>query len=139
MVADRRGRHNGGTGCAADERHGIESTRMPRVASSKTLHSQPTASEHAESVDGLERVVGTGRMESACGTEKRAYGPLIDSNQERGNVAHCSFTFFQSATRLAWSSVPGASFAGLRALTIRSILGNSCWCSLNDSRMIRRI
>src|SRR5882724_9447652 len=123
MIADGRG--------AGDGRHGIESTWMPWVASSKALHSQPTASEDAEPVDGLERKVGTGRMESASGTEERADGPLINSNQERGNVAHCSFTFFQSATRLACSSVPGASFARLRALTTRSTPGSSCWCSLN--------
>jgi len=139
VIADGRGRHSRGAQCAVCERHWIESTRMPWVASSKALHGQPTTPEHAETVDGLERIVGTGRMESACGTEERAHGPLIDSNQERGDVAHCSFTFFQSATRLACSSGPGASFARLRALTIRSTAGNSCWCSLNDSRMIRRI
>jgi hypothetical protein len=144
MIADGRGRHNRGrcsrgAQCVAGERHGIESTRMPGMASSQALHSQPTASEHTESVDGLERIVGTGRMESACGTEERAHGPLVDSNQERGNVAHCSFTFFQSATRLACSSGRGASFARPRALTIRSTPGSSCWCSLNDSRMIRRM
>src|SRR6266702_441892 len=112
---------------------------MPWVASSKSLHRQPTAPEYAESVDGFERIVGTGRMESACGTEERAHGPLVDSDQERGDVAHCSFTFFQSATRLACSSGPGASLARLRALTIRSTPGSSCWCSLKDSRMLRLI
>src|ERR1700730_14293510 len=101
-------------------RHGIETTLMPRMASSKALHSQPAAPEHAESVDGLERVVGTGRMESACGTEKRAHGPLVYANQERGNEAHSSFyfsvedasnlpvTLFHSALRLSRSSAPVA-------------------------------
>jgi hypothetical protein len=32
-------------------------------------------------------------MESACGTEKWAHGPLVNSNQERGNVAHCAFYY----------------------------------------------
>jgi len=149
MIADGRGRHSRGRNSrgrhgraalyAIGEWHGIESARMPWVASSQALHGQPTAPEDAESVDGFERIVGTGRMKSACGTEKRAHSPLVNSNQERGDVAHCSFTFFQSATRLACSSGRGASFARPRALTIRSTPGSSCWCSLNDSRMIRRI
>src|ERR1700737_1373682 len=101
MIADGRGRQSRGADCGVGERHGIESTRMPWVAASKTLHGQPTAPEYAEPVDGLERIVGTGRMESAGGTQERAHGPLVDSNQERGDVAHCSFTFFHSATRLA--------------------------------------
>src|SRR5882757_2102930 len=80
-----------GARSAAGKRYGIETTRMPGMASSNASHSQPTAPERAESVDGLERIVGTGRMESTCGTEKRAHGPLVYSNQERGNVAHCAF------------------------------------------------
>ena len=139
MIADGWGRRSRGAVYVVGERHGIESTWMPWVASSQALHGQPTAPEHAESVDGLERIVGTGRMESASGTEERAHGPLVNSNQERGDVAHCSFTFFQSATRLACNSAGGASFARPRALTIRSTPGSSCWCSLNDSQMIRRI
>jgi hypothetical protein len=134
VIADRRS-----AGCAVREWHGIETTRMPRVASPKTLDSQPTASEQTEPVDGLERIVGTGRIKSASGTEERAYGPLVDSNQGRGNVAHCSVTFFQSASRLACNSDRAASLALLRALTTRSTAGSSCWCRRNDSRMIRRI
>src|SRR5882724_4378545 len=126
MIADGRGRHSRGAQCAVGEWHWIESTRMPWVASSQALHGQPAAAEHAEPVDGLERIVGTGRMESASGTEERAHGPLVDSDQERGDVAHCSFTFFQSVARLARSSVGGASLAWLRALTTRSTPGSSC-------------
>src|ERR1700730_1749072 len=95
MIADGRGRlsrghRSRGALYAVGERYGIESTRMPWMASSQALQGQPTAPEHAEPVDGLERIVGTGRMESACRTEKRAHGPLVNSNQERGDVAHCS-------------------------------------------------
>src|SRR5882757_4635373 len=79
------------TRCVTRTRYGIEATRMPWVASSNALRGQPAASEQTEAIDGLERIVGTGRMESACGTEKRAHGPLVDSNQERGNVAHYAF------------------------------------------------
>jgi hypothetical protein len=54
------------------------------MASSKALQSQPTAAEQTEPVESLERIVGTGRMESASRTEERAHGPLVDSDQERG-------------------------------------------------------
>lgn len=91
MVAGSRG-----VGCAVRPRYGIESTRMPRMASSNALHSEPTASEWTEPVDCLERIVGTRRMKSACGTEQRADGPLVNSNQERGYVAH-SFSSRTSA------------------------------------------
>jgi hypothetical protein len=83
----------GGVLCAVGPRYWIETTRMPRMASSYAPQAQPAASERAEPVDCLERIVGTGRMESACGTEKRAHGPLVNSNQERGNVAHCAFYY----------------------------------------------
>ena len=74
----------------------------------------------------LERIVGTGRMKSASGTEERAHGPLVDSNQERGEVAHCSFTFCHSSSRLACSSRPAVPRARARALTTRSTGGISC-------------
>src|SRR5947209_3992679 len=103
-------------------------------------------------------------MESACGTEKRAHGPLVNSNQERGYVAHCAFyysilnsdeprfqpdlcgavgsnlpvTLFHSAPRLSRSSAPLAPRARSRTLTITSTAGNSCWCRRNDSRIILR-
>jgi hypothetical protein len=127
------------------------------MASSDTLHAKPTAPEQTEPVDGLERVMGTGRIESACGTEKRAHGPLVNSNQERGNEAHGLFiyrsvedrvqlagrlrpvTLFHRALRLSRSSAPVASRARCRALTIRSTAGSSCWCRRNDSRIILRI
>jgi hypothetical protein len=98
----------------AGERYGIESTRMPGMTSSNAPHSQPTATEHAESVDGLERIVGTGRVESASGTEKRAHGPLVYSNQERGSVAHCAFYYsiLRLATRIAATGAHSASIAG---------------------------
>src|SRR3569833_2067468 len=81
-------------GCRAQRlRYGIEATRMPRMASPNALHSQPTAPDRSESIECLEGVVGTGRMESACGTEKRAHGPLVDPNQECGDVAHGAFYF----------------------------------------------
>ena len=76
------------------------------VASPEALYCQPTAPEHAESVDRLERVVGTGRMESACGTEKRAHGPLVYSNQERGNEAHCSLWSHGRRVKLARYALP---------------------------------
>jgi hypothetical protein len=85
------------------------------MASSNALDSQPATSEQTEAIDGLERVVGTGRMESACGTEKRAYGPLVDSDQERGNVAHRAFFYSivlltprapRSAVNLACHALP---------------------------------
>ena len=136
-------------------RYGIETTRMPWMASSDALRSQPAASERTEPVDGFERIVGAGRMESACGTEKRAHGPLVNSNQERGNVAHCAFyyspdlciaegsnfpvTLFHSALRLSRSSAALAPRARSRALTIMSTAGSSCWCRRNDSRIILRI
>src|ERR1700738_1619750 len=103
-------------GRAIGVRHGIETTRMPWVASPEALYCQPTAPEQAEPVDGFRSIVGTGRMETACGTEERAHGPLVYSDQERGNVAHCWFTFFHSATRLACRSAGAASLAWLRAL-----------------------
>ena len=146
--------------CAVGLWYGIETTRMPWMASPDALRCQPAASERAEPVDSLERIVGTGRMESACGTEKRAHGPLVNSNQERGNVAHCAFyysililrgaatsrhgsnlpvTLFHSALRLSRSSAPVASRARSRMLTIMSTAGRSCWCRRNDSRIILRI
>ena len=104
----------GGAACAVGPRYGIETTRMPWMASSDALHCQPAASERAEPVDCLERIVGTGRMESACGTEKRAHGPLVNSNQERGNVAHCAFycsILTQTTSRIATSRIKLACHA----------------------------
>lgn len=147
MVAGSRG-----VGCAVGPRYGIEATRMPRMASSNAPHSQPTASEQTEPVDCLERILRTRRMESACGTEKRAHGPLVNSNQEGGYVAHGDYqpdlcvadgsnlpvTLFHSAARLSRSSAPLAPRARSRTLTTKSTAGKSCWCRRNDSRIILR-
>ena len=112
----------------------------------------------------LERIVGNRTDGIACGTEKRAHGPLVNSNQERGYVAHCAFYYsiltrtrraFSRTSALQWGQTylsrsstarPGSrvvlrhkSRARSRMLTTRSTAGNSCWCRRNDSRIILRI
>src|ERR1700757_1936646 len=87
-------------------RHGIETARMPGMTPTESLQGQPAAAQDTESGYRFERIVGARGMESASRTEQRAHGPLVDSDQEREKVAHCSVTFFHSSARLARSSGP---------------------------------
>src|SRR5436853_5467651 len=119
---------------AALARHRIQTARMPRVAPAETLHRRPAAAQHAESLDRLQRVIRAGGVEATPRTQKRADGPLVEANQDFGDDAHCSATFFHSAARLARSSEPGAARAFGRALTTRSRAGISFWCRRKDSR-----
>src|SRR5882762_6907549 len=84
-------------------RHRIKTALMPRVATAETLHRQPAAVQHAESPDRLQRVIRAGRVEATRRTQQRADGPLVEANQDFGDGAHCSVTFFHSAARLARS------------------------------------
>src|SRR5262249_48615304 len=93
-----------GARCSVNRRYGIEATRMPRMAASQALHRQPATTQKTEALNGLEGIVGTGRMEPASGTEQWADGPLIYPDQQRGQEAHCSLTFFHIETRLACNS-----------------------------------
>src|SRR5579863_420086 len=121
------------------ERHGVESSRVPRMAAAEALHRQPAALEDAEAHHRLEGVVRTGRIEAATRPQQRAHGPLVDADQECDEGAHRAATSFHSASRLACSALPGAPLARGRALTTRSTAGISNWCRRNDSRMMRRI
>src|SRR5437588_8238437 len=73
---------------AALARHRIQTARMPRVATAETLHRQPAAVQHAESLDRLQRVIRAGRVEATPRTQKRADGPLVEANQDFGDDAH---------------------------------------------------
>src|SRR6516162_3955588 len=119
-------------------RHRIETTGVPRMAAYETRERERAAAELAEAQDCLARVVRAARMEAAHRPEQRADGPLVETDQESDEVAHCSLTFFQSAARLARSASAEAARAAGRALTTRSTAGSSCWRSRKDSRMRRR-
>src|SRR5579862_5112884 len=103
----------------------IEASRLPGVAATETPGSEPAAPEHAEALDRLERVTGAARIEAAARAEERAHRPLIEAYQERGEVAHCSPTLFQSAARLACNAFAFAATAAVRTLTTRSSGGSS--------------
>src|ERR1700693_1015820 len=121
------------------ERHGVESSRVQRMAAAQALQRQPAALEDAEAQHRLEGVVRTGGIEAAARPEERADGPLVDADQEGDEAAHRAATSFHSASRLACSALPGAPLARGRALTMRSTAGISSWCRRNDSRMMRRM
>jgi hypothetical protein len=119
--------------------HGIVPARMPWVTAQESFHRQPGAAECPEFLDRLQSVVGARGIEAAARSQKRTHEALIKSDQGCDGAGHCSVTFCHSARRLARSSAPTASRARPRALTTRSTWGSSCWCSRNDSRMVRRI
>src|SRR5262249_60628328 len=84
------------------------------------------------------RVRRAARVEAACRPEQRAHRPLVKTDQEAGELAHCSLTFFHSAARLARSAEAAAVREAGRALTTRSTEGSSRWCRRKDSRTMRR-
>src|SRR4029077_19973772 len=121
------------------ERHGVESSRVPRMATAEALRRQPATLEDAETQHRLEGVVRTGGIEAAARPQERADGPLVNADQECDEGAHRAATSFHSASRLACSTFPGVPLARGRALTTRSTAGISSWCRRNDSRMRRRM
>ena len=125
-------------GIPSGDRHRVVAAGVPGMATGQTFRRKPAAVQRSESLHGLQGVLGAGRVEAATRTQERAHEPLVNANYECDGVAHCSVTFFQSAIRLACNSAPAVSRARPRALTTRSTAGSSRWCSLKDSRMIRR-
>src|SRR5207302_10223665 len=104
----------GARGC---RRHGVESTRVPRVAARQARKREPAALEDAEAQQRLHGVLRAGGIETARRPEQRTDGPLIHSDQEGCDVAHCSPTFFHSTARLARSASAVAARARGRTLT----------------------
>src|SRR5215471_887702 len=109
--------------CAAAGRHGIEAARVERMAAREALECEQAAAEGAEAQHRFERVLRAARMEAARGPEHRAHGPLIQTNTQGGELAHCSPTLFHSVVRVARSVAAEAARAGGRALTTRSTAG----------------
>ena len=85
--------------------------------------SEPSGADALDVADRSGRAAGAGSARGA-----KSLPPVL-----------CSITFVHSAVRLACSSAPGAPRAFGRALTTRSTAGRVCWCSRNDSRMMRRM
>src|SRR5215475_7365393 len=110
---------------AARCRHRIEASGVPGMAAGESRQREPPALDDTEALNRLERVLRAARVETAARTQQRAQRPLIGANQERGEMTHCSPTFFHSATRHACSALPPASRALARALTTRSTAGIS--------------
>lgn len=106
-------------------RHRVEATRVPRMAAREPRERKPSALQDAEALNRFEGVLRAARIEAAARAQERAQGPLIDPDQERCEMAHCSPTFFHSAARLACNVLPLASRAFARALTTRSNAGIS--------------
>src|SRR5439155_12613442 len=100
---------------------------------------EPAALEDPEAQQRLHGVLRAGGIETARRPEQRTDGPLIHSDQEGCDVAHCSPTFFHSTARLARSASAVAARARGRTLTTRSTAGISRWCRRKDSRMMRRM
>src|SRR4029077_14197360 len=97
----------------------------PGVAAGEPRERERTAPHDPEAQHRLERIARAGRIEAAHGPQKRAHGPLVEADQERDEVAHCSPTFFHSAARLSRSARGEASRARDRMLTTRSTAGIS--------------
>src|SRR5665213_56166 len=119
--------------------HGVYATRMPGMAAAQSPHSEPAAVEDTEALDRLACVIRTRRMKAARGTEQRAQGPLVQADQGYEQGAHWTLILSHNPSRLARSCAAEASFARGRALTTRSTSGSSCWRSLKDSRIRRRM
>src|SRR6185312_16519135 len=100
---------------------------------------EPTAAQHPEPLDRLQRVLRARRMEAASRTDQRAHRPLVQPDQDLGNEAHCSVTLSQRLSRLAVSSALRAPRARARALTTMSRAGSCLWRSRKLSRMSRRM
>ena len=101
----------GRVGVAAGHRHGVEPARVPGMTTGEAPERERAATEHAKAQQRFQRVLRAARMETARGTEQRANGPLIQTDQERGDVAQCSLTFFHSAARLSRPAVAEAARA----------------------------
>src|SRR5215470_9709669 len=122
----------------AGRRHRIETSGVPRMAASEPGERKADAPQHAKAQHRLERVLRAARVEAARRPEQRAHRPLVKTDQEDGELAHCSLTFFQSAARLARSAGAAAVREAGRAPTTRSTEGSSRWCRRKDSRTMRR-
>src|SRR6202034_1692687 len=108
-------------------RHRVEAAGMPRVAAGEALDGEPAAREHTEAHERLERVLRAGWIKAAARPEERAHGPLVQADQERGELAHCALTLFHSATRLSRSARPDSAPTRARTPTTRSSGGSSRW------------
>lgn len=62
-------------------RHGIEPAGVPGMTAAETTQRQPAATQEAITLDGDGGILGTGRMETAMGAEKRTDGAAIKMDQ----------------------------------------------------------
>src|SRR5580692_6627783 len=124
---------------AAGGGHGVYATRVPGMAAAQSSQGEPAAVKDTETMDRLEGVIRARRIKAALGTEQRAQGPLVHADQGCDEGAHWTLTLSHNPSRLARSSAAVASLAPGRALTTMSTAGSSCWRSLKDSRIRRRM
>src|SRR5258708_24802148 len=116
----------------------VEATGVPGVAAREACERERATAEEGGALYRAQRGVRARGIEAARRRQQRAQRPLVEADQECGDVAHCSPIFFHSAARLARSVAPEAVRAPGRTLTTRSTAGMSRWCTRKDSRITRR-
>src|SRR5687767_14955833 len=116
----------------------IESAFVPGVTAGNSFQGEPGAAQGSMGLDGLERIVRTGRIETATRPEQRTQDQLVCADQNFQDEAHELATRFQRVARLARKLVAGASRAGNFAATTTSTAGSSCWLKRKLSRTRRR-
>src|SRR5579871_3355654 len=71
-------------------RHGIKAALVPWMTTAESPYCQPAPAQDAEPLDGLRRIVRTGRMEPARGPEHRAQRPLVNPDEDDDEESHLS-------------------------------------------------
>jgi len=103
----------------------IETAGMKGMAPAEPAQCEPAAAPHAMKLEGFERVIRAGGIETATAPEIRAQCELVKADQELGDDAHCCLTLPQSSSMLARNSALVAPRERGRALTTTSTAGRS--------------
>lgn len=108
-------------------RNRIEPARMPGVAATDAPQCEPAAPQHSESLHRFQGVSRAGGVKTAFRRpEQRAQRPLVETDQEADEAAHCFATLFHSPAILVRSCSLEASRTRERAATTMSSGGIVC-------------
>src|SRR5689334_4406075 len=83
----------------------IEAARMKGMTPAEPAQREPAAAPHAVKLNGLERVIRAGGIETATAPQIGAQRNLIETDQELGDDTHCCLTLPHS------SSIPARNSA----------------------------
>ena len=112
--------------CLGRTRRRIVAAGVKGMTLAQAAQAEPAAPQRTVRVNGLERVVRAGGIETAAAPDERAQRALVGADQEPGDEPHCALTLLHNSSMPARSSLLGTSFARDRALTTISTAGSSC-------------